>query len=103
MAGNAGKIDAEERLAVENGQLVVGIELLHHAEIVAIVGLRLALHVLARDHVGGGDDVVALGRGGDDGAGDVVVGAVDAPGSPSSSSGTGSARAPSCRWRGTDP
>ena len=66
-------------------------------------GCGFALHVLARDQVGRRDDVVALGGGGDDGARDVVVRPVDRAGSPSSSSGTGSGRGPSCRWRGTDP
>ena len=78
VAGNAGEIDAEERLAVEDGQLVIGIELLHHAQIVAVVRLRLALHVLARDDVGRGRDVIALRRRRDDGARHVVIRPVDA-------------------------
>ena len=31
VAGDAGEIDAEERLPVEDRQLIIGIELLHHA------------------------------------------------------------------------
>ena len=77
VAGDARQVDAQERLRVEDGQLVVGVELLHHPEVAAVVGLRLALHVLAGDHVRRRHDGVALGGCGDDRARDVVVGAVN--------------------------
>src|SRR5207247_2262602 len=78
VTGDAGEVDAEERFAVEDGELVVSVELLYHAEIFAIVGLRFALDMLARDDVGGSNDVIAFGSGGDDIAHSVVIRPVNA-------------------------
>jgi len=75
---NAREVDAQKCLGVEHGQLVGGIELLHHAEVIAVIRIVFALHVLARDEVRGRDNGIALGRSGDDGAHNVVIGPVDA-------------------------
>src|SRR5262249_36962617 len=77
VARNARDIDAEESLGVKDRQLVIGIELLHHAEIVAVVWLRFALYVLTRDDVGSRDDVIALPGRGDDRSGNIVVWTID--------------------------
>ena len=55
-----------------NDQLVVRIELMHHAEVIAVLRLRRALDVLAGDYVRRRHDVVALSRGRDDVARDFV-------------------------------
>jgi hypothetical protein len=42
-------------------ELIVGVQLLHHAEVIAIFGMRLPPHMLARDHIDSNHDMVALG------------------------------------------
>jgi len=61
VAGDAGSIDSQKSLGIENGELVIGVQLLHHAEVIAIFGMRLPLYMLARDHIDSGHDMVTLG------------------------------------------
>jgi hypothetical protein len=64
VAGDAGEVDAQEDLAVEDGEFVVGVELVDLRQIVAVGGFSgFTFDVFADDGVDGGDNVVALGRG----------------------------------------
>src|SRR5262249_38763023 len=60
VAGDAGESDAQETPTIQDRSLTLGIQLLHHVQIVAVIGLRFALQVLACDHVRRGGYVVAL-------------------------------------------
>ena len=62
VAGDAGEIDAEEDFAVEDRQLVVGVELVDFSEIVAVLRLaRACPSTCSRTiGIGGGHHVVAL-------------------------------------------
>ena len=41
VAGEAVGIDSEEGLPIKDGKLVVGVELLHHAQVFAVIGAAL--------------------------------------------------------------
>ena len=78
VARNTGQIQSHEDLGVVNRQLIVGIELMHHAKVVAVPGLGRPLDVLPRHHVRRGHHVVALRRCRDDVVRNLVVGPVGA-------------------------
>ena len=77
MTGDAGQIHAQEDPAVENGQLVVGVDLMDLSEVVwALLLSRLTFDVLAHDGIYRRHHEVTLGRTRDQGAGEIVVGPI---------------------------
>ncbi len=78
VAGDAGQVEAEEGLAVQDRQLVMGVELMHHAHVPTVVWLGLALDMLPSDYIGSGQSVAALPGRCDQGLDPLVVGTVRA-------------------------
>ena len=104
VAGDAGEVDAKEDLPEQDRELIVRVELMDLAEVVAMSHLaRLSFHMLAHDRIGRGNHIVALCRKRRSCCCPVVIRAIRRETLLQDVMEQGVPRDPSCRWLAACP